>query len=136
MLPRTPSTSAPSLKGRSISHRSETSNRQSNGRKSPLTVLAHELPDIFGWVELWGLWRERQQGDVVGQDELVGRVPAGLIEHDEGMGARVDDQRDFVQMPLHRRGVALGQDEACSLAFGGTDGAVATSGRRKRLDVG
>lgn len=99
-------------------------------------VLAHELPDIFGWVELWGLWRERQQGDVVGQDELVGRVPAGLIEHDEGMGARVDDQRDFVQMPLHRRGVALGQDEACSLAFGGTDGAVATSGRRRRLDVG
>src|SRR5690606_3146973 len=38
MLPRTPSTSAPSLKGRSISHRSETSNRQSNGRKPPLTL--------------------------------------------------------------------------------------------------
>src|SRR5690606_41640628 len=50
-------------------------------------------------------------------------VPAGLTEHEAGMGARVDDQRDFVQMPLHRRGVALGQDEACSLAFGGTDGA-------------
>src|SRR5690625_1711890 len=38
------------------------------------------------------------------------------------MSARFDGQRDFVQMSLHCVGVALGQDEASSLAFGGADG--------------
>ena len=84
-------------------------------------VLPHELPDVFDRVELGRLGRQRQQGDVVGDVELVGHVPAGLIEHDQGVGAWLDGERDLVEMELHGPCVALGQDEACTLASGGTD---------------
>jgi hypothetical protein len=50
-------------------------------------------------------------------------VPAGLIEHDEDVGARLDGERDLVEVELHGRRVALGQHEASALAFGGTDSA-------------
>ncbi len=42
-------------------------------------VVAHELPDIFDGVEFGRLRRQRHQGDVVGDVELVGKVPTGLI---------------------------------------------------------
>ena len=29
-------------------------------------VVAHELPDVFDRIELWGLGRQRQDGDVFG----------------------------------------------------------------------
>ena len=86
-------------------------------------VVAQELPDVFGRVELGRLGRERQQGDVGGDGEPVGHVPSGLIEHEQGVGTRLDGHGDLVEMELHGRGVALGEHEPGALALGGADGA-------------
>ena len=86
-------------------------------------IVAHELPDILDRIELRRSGRQRQQGDIVGDDEPVGHVPAGLIEHDQGMCARIDRPGDLVEVELHGCGVAAGQDEARALALRGADGA-------------
>lgn len=44
-------------------------------------VLAHEEPEISNGVQLWGFRRKRQNGDVGGDNECVGRMSAGLV-HD------------------------------------------------------
>src|SRR5271165_2720312 len=49
-------------------------------------VVAQELPDVLGRVEFGAFGRQRQYGDVFGNVELGGRVPAGLIEHQHGVG--------------------------------------------------
>jgi len=43
---------------------------------------------FFDRVEFGRLRRQRHQGDVGGNVELVGEVPAGLIEQENGMGSR------------------------------------------------
>ncbi len=86
-------------------------------------VVAHELPDIFDRVEFGRFGRQRHQGDVVGDIELVGEVPAGLVEQQNGMGARGHGSRDFRQMQRHRGGIAAWQDEAGGAPLGRADGA-------------
>ena len=85
-------------------------------------VVAHELPDILDRIEFRRSGRQRQQGDVVGDDQPVGHVPASLIEHDKGMSTRIDRTGDLVEVELHGCGVAPRQDEARALALRGTDG--------------
>ena len=51
-------------------------------------VVAHELPDVFDRVQLGRSRRQREQGDVVGHREFLRGVPAGLVEDEDGMGAR------------------------------------------------
>ena len=51
-------------------------------------VVAQELPDVLDRVELGRAGRQRQKGDVVRHDQPAGDVPAGLIEQEDGMGAR------------------------------------------------
>ena len=53
-------------------------------------VVTDELPDVLGGIQLRGAWRERHQGDVVGDLESIGRMPAGLIQKDDGMGVGSD----------------------------------------------
>jgi hypothetical protein len=48
-------------------------------------------------------------------------VPSRLIEKQDGMASRRDILGDFIQMQLHRFGVALGQDQADRLALFRTD---------------
>ena len=48
-------------------------------------------------------------------------MPSGPVEHEEGVASRRDVFGDFLQMQLHRLGVALGQDEADRLAFLGAN---------------
>ena len=50
-------------------------------------VVPHELPDVLDGIELWGAGREPHQCDVFRDIELVGGMPAGLIEEDDGVGA-------------------------------------------------
>ena len=45
-------------------------------------ILAHELPEVFDRVQVEGLRRQRQDGDVAGDHKTIGHVPARLI-HDE-----------------------------------------------------
>ncbi len=49
-------------------------------------VVPHELPDVLHGIELWGAGRERHECDVFRDIELLGGVPAGLIEEDDGVG--------------------------------------------------
>ncbi len=50
-------------------------------------------------------------------------MPAGLIEDDDGVGARFDSPRDLLQVEGHGFAVAARQDQARALAFPGADGA-------------
>ena len=50
-------------------------------------------------------------------------MPTGLIEDEHGVGSRRHLGRDFVEMPLHGLGVAVGQDEAGTDATLRADGA-------------
>jgi hypothetical protein len=84
-------------------------------------VVADELPDVFDRVEFGRFGRQRHQGDVVGDVELAGEVPAGLIEQQHGMGTRRHHLGDFGQMQRHRSGVAAWQDEAGSAPLGRAD---------------
>ena len=54
-------------------------------------VVAHELPDILHRVQLGRSWRQRQDGDVVGDRQLGRQVPTGLIDDQHRMGAGIDD---------------------------------------------
>ncbi len=49
-------------------------------------------------------------------------MPTGLVEEEDGVGARRYLGRDFIQMPLHGLGVAAGQNEGRADAALGTDG--------------
>ena len=49
-------------------------------------VVAKELPQVLDGVEFGTTRRQRQKGDVVGDRQLLGRVPAGLIEEEHGVG--------------------------------------------------
>ena len=49
-------------------------------------VVAHELPDVLDRVELGAFRRQRQQGDVGGDDQPCREMPARLIEDQHGMG--------------------------------------------------
>lgn len=84
-------------------------------------VVTHELPDVLGWVQLWALGWQRQKGDVVGDVELVGRVPARLIKDQDGVSAGGDVAGDLLQMQVHGEGVALGHDQPRALTLLGTD---------------
>ena len=84
-------------------------------------IVAHELPDVFGRVQLRAFRRQRQKGNVGRDVEFVGRVPARLIEEQDGVRSRGDILGDFLQVQVHGEGVALGQDEPRALALLGTD---------------
>jgi hypothetical protein len=86
-------------------------------------IVTQELPDILDGVQLWTFRRERQEGDVGGNREAFRHVPAGLIEKEDGVAPWRDLGRDLLKMQAHGLRVAAWQDEGCSLAFPGTDGA-------------
>ncbi len=85
-------------------------------------VFAHELPNVLGRVQLRCPGRQRQQGDVVWDAQFFRRVPSGLIEDDEGVGAWADLGGDLLEMPLHGLAVAARQHQGCAFAARGTDG--------------
>ena len=50
-------------------------------------------------------------------------MPPGLIEIEDGVGARRYLGRDFIEVPLHGLGVAAGQNQGRTDAALGTNGA-------------
>ena len=92
--------------------------------KTKLTASCrHELPDVFGRIELRRAWWQGQEGNVGGDLQLVRGVPTRLIEEQEGMRARAYPGGDLLQMQLHGLGVAVGEHEGGADAAFGTDGA-------------
>jgi len=86
-------------------------------------VVAHELPDVLDRVEFGAFWRQRDESDVFGHDEMARETPACLIEEEHGMGAGPYLCGDFGEVQIHRLGVAAGQDERRGLALLRANGA-------------
>ena len=86
-------------------------------------IVAHELPDILDGVQLGTFGWQRQDGDVLGHDEVVREMPSGLIDEEHSMPAGRDLGGDLGEMQAHCLGVAVWQHERGALAGSGTDGA-------------
>jgi len=91
-------------------------------------IGADELPEVLDGIELRAPRRQGQERDVVGNQELVGHVPAGLVEQEDGMGAGGDGLGDLDQVQAHALGGAARQDQAGALALFRADGAVDVGG--------
>jgi len=63
--------------------------------------LAQELPDIFDRVQFGRAKRQKEQADSAGQLQLVGGMPSGAIEQDDGVGTAGRRTRDFLGVQLH-----------------------------------
>src|SRR3954451_556401 len=50
-------------------------------------VLAQVLPDVLDRIELGGARGQEDEGDVFRHDRATGRMPAGPIEEEHGVGA-------------------------------------------------
>ena len=72
-------------------------------------VVAHELPDGFDRVEFGTLGREGDEREIAGDVELAGRMPTRPIEKQDGVAPGRNVLGDFIEMQLHRLGVALRQ---------------------------
>jgi hypothetical protein len=84
-------------------------------------VVAHELPDVLDRIEFWAFGRQRDDADVFGQFELVGRVPASLIHQYNSVGTGSDGERYLGEMKRHGFGIAKRQDQSGTLAKLGAD---------------
>ena len=73
--------------------------------------MLDELKQVLDRVQLRRIGWQEEQRDVVGQLEVMGDMPSGAIEDDDGMGARCDLGADFGEMPRHGIGVGLGQHQ-------------------------
>ena len=83
--------------------------------------VAHELPDVFGRVQFGAFGRQGKQRDLGGHAQLIRHVPASLIYKENRVFARSDGLGDFLQMQVHRFGVAERQNEPGALAVVGAD---------------
>src|SRR4051794_2530471 len=83
-------------------------------------VLSQVLPHVLDRVQLGAVARQRQEGEVPGDGEAAGRVPARPVEHDHAVRPGRDVAADLGQVQAGGRGVGVGQDE------GGTDGPLRT----------
>lgn len=84
-------------------------------------LVAHELPDSLDQVEFGRMGRQRHQGDVSGDHEVAGDVPARAIEDQHSVRPRINGAADLGEMLVHCRGVATGHDQAGPLALLGAD---------------
>lgn len=79
-------------------------------------------PDAFDWVQFGAVgWQERQ-GDVVGDGQRVGCVPAGLIHDHDGVLVCGKLGAELVQERLHSDCGQVGQHEGEALSCRGLHG--------------
>lgn len=86
-------------------------------------VVAQKLPDVFDGIEFRGTRRQRHQGDVAWDDEVLGDVPSGLVEQHDGMRIGGNGGCDLGEVQGHRCGIATRHDDRRPLALGRADGA-------------
>src|SRR5205085_12533938 len=84
-------------------------------------VIAHELPDVLGGVELRAFGREHHERDVVWNHEAGREVPSGLVDDEYGVLAGSYFGGDVGEAQGHRPGLAGGVDVAGSPAIAGAD---------------
>ena len=61
-------------------------------------VMSEELKEVLDRVQFWGIGRQEEQRDVVGEVEIMGGMPSGLVEDNDGMDAVGDLGADFLKM--------------------------------------
>ena len=61
-------------------------------------VMSEKLKEVLDGVQFRGIGRQEEQRDVVGQIEIMGGMPSGLVEDNDGMGAVGDLRADFREM--------------------------------------
>src|SRR3954469_16742230 len=83
-------------------------------------VLAQVLPDVLDRIELGGARGQEDEGDW--HDQATGRMPAGPIEEEHGVGAAPDAARDLDEVELHRLAVGVGHGERRAGAARRADG--------------
>jgi hypothetical protein len=74
-------------------------------------VLAQVLPDVFDRVQLRRVGWQGQQGEVVRDDQGCSTVPAGPVQHQDGVGTGRDLPADLLQMQAHRLRVGRRQHQ-------------------------
>ena len=105
-------------------------------------ALAQELPDPLLRVQLGAVGRQRQRRYVAGPAQVLGRVPAGAVEHEDGVRPRRDMSAQLRQEQGHRRRVAARQDQRAAEVAARAhraeeiDGLVAVRARRTRARAG
>jgi hypothetical protein len=86
-------------------------------------VLAQELPDVFGWVQLRRVGWLGQQCDVVWNvQSIAGLVPSSAIELHDGKAARLHKATDLCQVQVHCFDVHCGQNQGGANVSGRADG--------------
>ena len=76
-------------------------------------VAAQIGPDVFDRVQLRAVWRQVEQGDIVGDSQFIARLmPACAIDDEKSMRAGSHVEADFDQMQVHHLGVGERQDES------------------------
>ncbi len=75
-------------------------------------AFAQPEPDALHEVELRRTGRERDEGDVRRDAQGLGAVPAGAVEHHDGVLVLRDRPGEGVEEGLHRLSADLGQAEA------------------------
>ena len=80
-------------------------------------VIPHELPDVFLRIQLGTFGWQRDDADVVGNNQPRREVPPGLIEQQHRMAAGRDLRGDRGEMKVHRFCIAPRQDEAGGFAL-------------------
>src|SRR3712207_1360335 len=85
----------------------------------PLTQVQ---PDPLHRVELGRVGRQPDERDVARDGEPLGPVPAGAVEHQDGVLACDQRRRELGEEAVHGRGRDLRQDEREGLARGRPDG--------------
>ncbi len=80
-------------------------------------VVADELPDVLGWVELRAFWRQRQDCDVCRYAEFGRQVPTCLVHQEHRVSAWRHLGGDFGHQQVHRRCVAARQDQSRRFAL-------------------
>lgn len=74
-------------------------------------AFAQVEPNPLDGVELRAVWRERDQGDVAWEVGLAELVPTGTVEHDDGVGVRIQGLGEGVEEQPGGAGGDLRQDE-------------------------
>ena len=85
--------------------------------------LTDERPEGFDGLQFWGTRRQPVKDDVVGRDQLLGRVPAGVVhdQDDELLPVRIRMSGKVGQRRVHQLGLHPWQKDAerpAGLGFG------------------
>ena len=79
-------------------------------------------PEPFDWVEFRAVGRQQDEGDIVRGFQGMSAMPAGLIEHHDGMLVFGQGLGELGEEDRHGRRVGPGQDKAECIAGLGCDG--------------